>query len=54
MLFRSHDVLFCEVAAVSRNATEDAALVYYNRQYHEVGKVLRPQGGGSFDIIEWQ
>jgi flavin reductase len=50
----SHDVLFCEVAAVSRNATEDAALVYYNRQYHEVGKVLRPQGGGSFDIIEWQ
>jgi flavin reductase len=50
----SHDVFFCEVAAVNRSTTEDAALVYYNRQYHEVGRVLKPPGGGDFEIIEWQ
>jgi flavin reductase len=50
----SHDVFFCEVVAVNFNRNEDAALVYYNRQYHEVGKVLKPPGGGDFEIIEWQ
>jgi flavin reductase len=49
----SHDVFYCEVTAIAHNEREDAALLYYNRQYHEVGRVLKTPGI-DFEIIEWE
>ena len=49
----SHDVFYCEVAAITRNEQEHAALLYYNRQYHEVGRILK-MPGVDFEIIEWE
>lgn len=49
----SHDVLYCRVEAIARTEVEDAALLYYNRQYHEVGRILK-RPGVEFEIIEWE
>jgi flavin reductase len=49
----THDVFFCEVVAIARNDEEEAALLYYNRQYHEVGRVVKLPGF-DVDLIEWQ
>jgi flavin reductase len=49
----THDVLFCEVAAIALGGSDEAALLYYNRQYHEVGRVVATPGQ-DIEFIDWQ
>lgn len=49
----THDVLFCEIVAIARDENAEAALLYYNRQYHEVGRVVAAPGL-DIEFIDWQ
>lgn len=49
----THDVLYCEIAAIAQDGSDEAALLYYNRHYHEVGKVVATPGQ-DIEFIDWQ
>lgn len=49
----THDVFFCEIAAIAQGGSDEAALLYYNRHYHEVGRVVSAPGQ-DIEFIDWQ